>query len=204
LALLSHGEIAVSYSQTAEPRKNDLVEEVQGTFSSEEALQIAVDRLTKAGFDRARLVVPSAEPFAPATNDASVTPNVSETDNPKPEDDGRQLRTLHSSMAATTAALAGAAAVVATGGAAVAAVAAAAGAGALAGGGMFVANNASDAVRTEAHEQAASRGQLRLIVAVTDESEKNMADGTMRAAGATDVLVRQRPQAAISGQAPVI
>jgi hypothetical protein len=190
------GDIAVSYSQTSAALKNQSVEEVQGTFPSSDALQNAVDRLTKAGFDRARLVVPSAEPIASG--------NVSETDNPKPDDDERQLRTLHSSTAAAAAALAGAAAVVATGGAAALAVAAAAGAGALAGGGMIAANNASDAVRTEAHEQAATRGQLHLVVAITDESEKTLAEGAMRAAGATGITARRRPQAAITGQAPVI
>jgi hypothetical protein len=187
------GDIAVPYSQTSAALNNRSVEEVHATFPSSDALQNAVDRLTNAGFDRARLVVPSSERVASG--------NLSETENPKPNDDERQLRTLHSSTAATAAALAGAAAVVATGGAAVLAVAAAAGAGALAGGGMIVANNASDAVRTDAHDEAAARGQLQLVVAITDASEKTLAEGAMRAAGATEITARHRPQAAITGQA---
>jgi hypothetical protein len=190
------GDIAVSYSQASAAPKNQSVEEVQGSFPSQAALQSAVDRLTDAGFDRARLVVPSTA--------RAASGNVSETDNPKPDDDERQLRTLHSSTAAAAAALAGAAAVVATGGAAAVAVAVAAGAGALAGGGMIVANNASDAVRTEAHNQAAARGELQLVVAITDESEKMLAEGAMGAAGATEVIARRRPRAAITGQPPVI
>jgi len=190
------GDIAVSYSQASAAPKNQSVEEVQGSFPSQEALQRAVDRLTDAGFDRARLVVPST---ARAASD-----NVSETDNPKPDDDERQLRTLHSSTAAAAAALAGAAVVVATGGAAAVAIAAAAGAGVLAGGGMIVANNASDAVRIDAHNEAAARGQLQLVVAITDASEKTLAEGAMRAAGATEITAHSRPRAVITGQAPVI
>jgi hypothetical protein len=56
-------------------------------------------------------------------------------------------------------------------------------------------------VRTEAHDEAAARGELQLVVAITDESEKTLAEGAMRAAGATDITARRRPQAAITGQA---
>lgn len=184
-------------SETQEDRAvmNHGVEEVCGIFPNDAALKRAVGALHDAGFDRSRLVVPDA------AEGADSPASVAATDNPKPEDDKRQLRTLHGSMAAAAASMAGAAVVVATGGAAVAAVAAAAGAGIVAGGGMFAANNTHDHAVSESHEQAASVGRLRLVVAIDAPSEKSVVEQAMRAAGATDLSSRRRADAAIGGQA---
>ncbi len=183
----------MSETQNPEAATNQGVEEVFGIFPSDAALKQAVDRLHDAGFDRSRLVVATPDAGSPAEA-------VAATDNPKPEDDTRQLRTLHSSMAAAAASMAGAAVVVATGGAAAAAGAAAAGAGIVAGGGMLAANNTYDQVVSETHDDAAARGQLRLVVALDAVTEKDVVAQAMRAAGATEISSRLRPNAVISGQ----
>ena len=170
------------------------VEEVCGIFPHDAALSDAVSRLTNAGFDRARMVLPLP------TRRTDAGPPVAATENPKPEDDTRQLRTLHSSMAASAAAMAGAAAAVATGGAALAAVAAAAATGAAAGGAMFAATNASNNLQSAARDQAAVQGQLRLVVAVSDLAEKTSVEQAMRDAGATEITTKRRKEAAIAGQ----
>ncbi len=173
-----------SYNQNAHLS----VMEVRGTFPSDAALQDAVTRLTDAGFDRANLVVPG--------------PGIADADTVKPEDDRRQLRTVHSSTAAAAGAMAGAAAVVATGGAALAAVAAAAGAGVMAGGGMFAATNASDALQADARDAAAVQGGLHLVVAVADAAQESLVESAMRQAGATDVHSGVRKHATLSGSRP--
>jgi hypothetical protein len=184
----------VSETQHFSPAPNQGVEEIYGIFPNDATLHQAVDRLHDAGFDRSRLLIPT-----PVEGSATPEP-VAATDNPKPEDDTRQLRTLHGSMAAAAASMAGAAVVVATGGAAMAAVAAAAGAGIVAGGGMFAANNAYDFAASDARDHAAAAGQLRLVVAVDEAAEKAIVEQVMRAAGATEVSSRRRPDAVISGQ----
>jgi len=173
---------------------NQKVEEVCGVFAHDASLSDAVSRLTDAGFDRARMVLTAH------AQHISAAPSVAATENPKPEDDTRQLRTLHSSMAASAAAMAGAATVVATGGAALAAVAVAAGAGVVAGGGMLAATNASDNLRSEARDEAASRGLLSLVVGVSNPHEKALAEQAMREAGATEITAQHRHEAAVSGQ----
>ncbi len=185
---MSHASQTPSFGTAA----NQNVEEVRGVFPHDAALSDAVGRLTDAGFDRARMVLPQPAPHTAAT--------VAATENPKPEDDTRQLRTLHSSMAASAAAMAGAAAVVATGGAALAAVAAAAGAGVVAGGGMFAAANASDNLQSEARDEAASQGHLSLVVGVSNPGEKALAERAMRDAGATEITSQRRGEATISGR----
>ncbi len=164
---------------------NRMVRQVRGSFPSDAALTNAVSRLTSAGFDRANMVLPPTGDIA--------------AEAVKPEDDRRQLRTLHSSTAAAAAAMAGAAVVVATGGAAAAAVAVAAGAGAMAGGGMMAATDASDGMQSEVREVAAAQGKLELAVAVKNETQAALVEGAMRDAGATRVGCEILPDAVISG-----
>jgi hypothetical protein len=68
---------------------------------------------------------------------------------------------------------------------------------------MFAANKASDLASSETHDQAAAVGQLRLVVAIDGAPEKSVVEQAMRAAGATEITSRRRPDSAISGQAPL-
>ena len=76
------------------PSLSDTIQEVQGVFPNDRALQDAIGRLTRTGFDRAALSLPAANPAH-----ADATPSHG-AENPNTEDDMRQSRTLQSSMAA--------------------------------------------------------------------------------------------------------
>ncbi len=96
----------------AGPTLGETVEEVQGIFPSDAALQDALGRLRMVGFDHADLSLPTTNPTA-----SEATPDQGAA-NPLTEDDTRQARTLGTSMAGTIGAIAAAGATVATGGAA--------------------------------------------------------------------------------------
>jgi hypothetical protein len=168
------------------PAISDTIQQVQGIFASDEALQNAVGLLTREGFDRAALSLPVAHQAASA-----ATPEGSALD-PNTEDDQRQARTLGSSTAAAAGAMLGAGVVVATGGLAAVAIAAAAGGAALAGGSVFAATSAADASNHEGREASAAVGELMLAVTVRNPAEAAKAEATFRSAGATDVRVRRR------------
>jgi hypothetical protein len=164
----------------------DSIREVQGTFASDAALQDAIGRLTRAGFDRAALSLPMASP-APA----QATPAAG-ADNPHTEDDTRQSRTLHSSMAASVGAMVGAGVTVATGGAAALAAAAALGLGAAAGGAVAAAHGVADAVQAQGRDEAAARGELVLSAATPDAASVHTARALMQEAGALRVEAVER------------
>jgi hypothetical protein len=162
------------------------IDQVEGHFPGDAALQDAVGRLTRLGFDRAALSLP-----VPRADADGATPEGGAT-NPNMEDDQRQARTLGSSTAAAAAAMLGAGVVVATGGAALAAVAAAAGGAALAGGGVFAATNANDVADHTGREAAAASGELVLAVTTHGPEESTRAQAAMREAGATRVNTVRR------------
>ncbi len=168
-------------NQTASPTLNDSIQEVQGIFPSNAALQDAVGRLTRAGFDRAAISLPAANPQA---SDATPTAGA---ENPYTEDDTRQTRTLQSSMAATAGAFLAAGVTVATGGAALVAAAAAAGAGLAAGGAVEAARAVSDNAQSNARDAAAASGQLVLSATAHDPDAVMKATMAMQAAGASRV-----------------
>jgi isopropylmalate/homocitrate/citramalate synthase len=175
-------------NQEQAPTLNESIQEVQGIFPSDAALQDAVGRLTRAGFDRAAISLPAANPPA-----AEATPSAG-AENPVTEDDTRQARTLGSSMAATAGAMVGAGVVVATGGAAVAAVAAAAGLGLVAGG---AAHTAAPTVQDDARDAAAAAGELVLSATAHDPDAVLKATAAMQAAGATRVATVSRTGGAL-------
>jgi isopropylmalate/homocitrate/citramalate synthase len=168
------------------PLINETIHEVQGIFPSDAALQDAIGRLTRAGFDRAALSLPAAHPHP-----AHATPSAG-AENPNTEDDTRQARTLHSSMAATVGAMVGAGVTIATGGAALVAAAAAVGLGAAAGGAMEAVHGVADAAQTQNRNTAASAGQLVLSATVSDPDAVLKATAAMQQAGATRVEVVRR------------
>lgn len=170
---------------TPEPTIADTVTELRGFFASDAALQDAISRLTMAGFDRAAISLPAPVPLAEATPEHGA-------EDPNTEDDSRQMRALHASLAGSAAALLAAGVIVGTGGAAAPAVAAAVAAGAAAGG---IAHTASRGAEEEQHEQreaAAARGDLVLAVRLTDRLQQLDAEAAMREAGATRIVLVRR------------
>jgi hypothetical protein len=146
----------MSQSQTTTakpgPALAEVVQEVRGIFPNDTALQDAVSRLTHAGFDRADISVPD-----PAAPPGVATPEQG-AKNPHTEDDDRQLRTVHTSLAGSAAALLAAGAVIGTGGAAAPAVAAAAAAGLAAGGIAHALTREADKAEHEEQALAAALG----------------------------------------------
>ena len=173
------------------PSINDTIQEVQGIFPNDAALQDAIGRLTRAGFDRAALSLPAASPAY-----ADATPSFG-AENPTTEDDMRQSRTLQSSMAATVGAMVGAGVTIATGGAAALAAAAAVGLGAAAGGTVAAAHLAVDSAQSQDRNEAAARGALVLSAAAHDEISVQKARQAMQESGALRVETIQRTAGAI-------
>jgi hypothetical protein len=176
----------MSHPNEASPRLPETIQEVQGIFPTDAALQDAVGRLTRAGFDRAALALPAANPHP-----SNATPSAG-AENPNTDDDVRQIRTLQSSMAATAAAMVGAGVTIATGGAALAAGAVAVGLGAAAGGAVSAAQIAGDSAHGDAHDRAAAAGQLVLSAAAPNPDAALKATQAMQAAGATRVATITR------------
>ena len=176
----------------AGPALTETVQEVRGTFPSDQAIQDAISRLEMAGFDRAAISLPDADPLP-----AQATPEQG-AENPEAEDDSRQSRTLHTSMAASVGALAAAGAVVATGGLALPAVAAAIAGGVGLGAAAEGISKASDKLQHDTREEAAARGELLLSVHLRDPAKQGIAEQAMREAGASQVegIVRASGRAA--------
>ena len=172
---------ARSNTATPGPPIAPTVQEVRGFFPSDAALQDAIGRLTLAGFDRADLSLPAPVPAGEATPEQGA-------EDPHTENDDRQMRTLHASMAGAGAALLAAGVVIGTGGAALPAVAAAAAAGLAAGGIAHTASHGADAEQHEQRQIAAAQGELVLAARVSDNVKRGEAEGAMRAAGATRVV----------------
>jgi hypothetical protein len=168
------------------------IEEVQGIFPSDAALQDAISRLTLAGVDRADLSLPQTRP---ATADA--TPEGGAAD-PNTDVDNRQMRTMHASMAGSIGALAAAGVAVASGGTLVPVIAAAAVAGVGAGLVTEAGSHASDAAQSEERDQAAREGRLVLSVRTDGSARQEELAAIMRAAGASRVEPVRRVDNAIS------
>ncbi len=169
------------------------VEEVQGVFPSDEALQTAISQLTLSGFDRADFSLPTTRP---ASSDA--TPNAGAAD-PMTDTDVRQARTLGTSMAGYVGAFAAAGATIATGGAAGLAIAAAAAVGAGSALAANAAGNAVDAAQTDTRNTAAAAGELILAVHAPTPEKRADVERIMRAAGATSVEPVRRQGGAVTG-----
>jgi len=165
----------------AQPVLNESIDEVQGIFPDDDALQTAIGNLTRAGFDRAQISLPAASPAA-----EHATPEKGAAD-PMTMDDQRQARTLGSSTAAAAGAMIGAGVTVATGGAAGLAIAAAAGLGALSGGAALAASSAVGNAAADGRAEAAAHGQLVLAVSVHGPESTALAEVAMRDAGASRV-----------------
>jgi hypothetical protein len=173
------------------PALNESVEEVQGIFPSDAAMQDAIAKLTLAGFDRADFSLPITHPAA-----SQATPEQGAAD-PMTDVDMRQARTMGTSIAATVGALAAAGATIATGGAAGAVIAVAAAVGAGSGYAASTIGTVAKESQEAERDAAASAGELVLAVhAATAEKQAN-ATRIMEASGATKVAAIARTTAAI-------
>ncbi len=171
------------------PVMSESVEEVQGIFPSDAAMQDAISKLTLAGFDRADFSLPVTRPAA-----GQATPEQGAAD-PMTDVDMRQARTMGTSMAATIGAVAAAGATIATGGAAGAVIAVAAAVGA---GSGYAASSLGTAVKDNQEadrEVAANAGEL--VLAVHAATAEKQADATriMQMAGASKVAAVARTTA---------
>ena len=162
------------------------VEEVQGIFPTDAAMQDALGRLRMVGFDHADLSLPVTRPGAStATSELGAA-------NPVTEDDMRQARTMGTSMAGYIGAFAAAGATVATGGAAGVAIAAAAAVGA---GSALAANAVGTAAKDSQEEtraESAAAGELVLAVRADTPEKRADAEKIMLQAGATSVATIKR------------
>jgi hypothetical protein len=168
-------------AQKPGPTLATAIDVIEGTFLSDEALQDAISRLEVSGFDRADISV--SEPSAEHT---SGSPEQSAA-NPHTDEDTRQSRTLHTSLAASVGALAGAGSVIATGGAALPAVAAAVAGGVGLGAAMEGVTRATDKLQHEERNEAAAKGKLALSVRLRRAEQEPVALAAMRDAGAVQV-----------------
>ena len=167
------------------------IEEVQGLFPSNAALEDAIAALTGVGFDRADLSLPQASPPA-----SQATPEQG-AESVTTETDVRQARALGAGLAGAVGMAAAAGLTVATGGALAAAAAAGlvggVGAGALA----ETVGNAAATNSREAREDAARAGTLVLAVRIAAPERRARAEEAMRTAGATKIAAVRRTGAAV-------
>jgi hypothetical protein len=169
---------------------SDTLREVQAIFASDEALQEGISKLTLAGFDRAEISLPAAQPAA-----VDATPEQG-AENPNTREDDAQMRTMHTSMAGSVGAMAAAGVTIATGGAAAVAVAAAAAIGAGAAGIAHSMSRAADSAQHDEREAKAARGELVLSVLAKDADRQQAAIEALTHAGA----LRVEPVTRMDGQ----
>jgi hypothetical protein len=155
--------------------------EMRATFASAAQMQDAVSKLSRSGFDRADLSLPSPELVqGNETPEAGTKPASTEAD-------ARQSRTLGASTAGAAAALAAAGITIATGGAAAPAIAAAAVAGGAAGGSVFGVHELANKVEQTERDDRAASGSLILSVRTPSEAKRSEAESILRGAGATSI-----------------
>lgn len=162
------------------PALKPSVQEVQGHFPSDDAMQDALGRLTLAGFDRADFSLPDDR------SATMQTPNET-AENPVDATDKAQLRTMGTGMAGYAGAAAAAGVTLATGGAAGVALAAAAAIGAGSALAANAAGTAADNANVADRNARGTAGMLVLAVRTTSDEEVDEVTSILEAAGATQV-----------------
>lgn len=174
------------------PTQHEAVQEVQGVFPNDDAMQTALSQLTLAGYDRADFSLPEdQEPGEVETPNEGASP-------PTDDSDKRQLRTMGTSMAGYAGAVAVAGATLATGGAAGLAVAAAAAVGVGTGAAANAAGQAADKAQVEARNARGREGKLILAVRTRTPEQATQVVDLMEQAGATRTEAVTRPQEALT------
>jgi len=176
----------------AGPVQQATVQEVQGVFPGNDAMQTALSELALAGYDRADFSLPEEE-----ATPGNATPDES-AEAPTDDSDKRQLRTMGAGMAGYAGAVAVAGATIATGGAALLAVAAAAAVGA---GSAVAANSVGRAVdnaQVTERDRRGAAGTLILAVRTNTSEQAEQVMALMHKAGATKVRPVTRVDQAIT------
>ncbi len=163
------------------PALNESVQEVQGHFPNDAAMQEALSRLTLAGYDRADFSLPEEQPAGTHT-----TPNEG-AENPTDDIDKTQLRTMGTSMAGYAGAAAVAGATIATGGAAGVAALAAAAIGVGTAAAANAAGQLADQASVDNRNQRGAEGTLVLAVRTRSAEQAEQVMQLMREAGAGSV-----------------
>lgn len=174
------------------PAHTTSVQEVQGHFPSDAAMQAALGNLTLVGYDRSDFSLPEEQA---ATH--SGTPNEG-AENPTDSTEKAQLRTLGTGMVGYIGAVAAAGVTIATGGAAALAVGAAAAVGA----GTAVAaesvGQAADKAQVAERDRQGAEGKLILAVRVRSPEQSDQVTEIMRNSGATNVTAVTRTDQALT------
>ena len=183
-------------SETAKegPALSATVQEIQGWFPGNDALQAAISKLALARYDRSDFSLPEEQVF---TNPAASTLSDS-AEAPQTPVDHQQIRTLNTGMAGYAGATIAAGAVVATGGTAALAI----GAAALAGAGVAALSTgvgqAANQAQVDEYNRRGAAGTLMLAVHVTDQGQADEVAGIMRANGATQTKFITRTDEALT------
>ena len=167
------------------------VQEIQGKFPNDDALQDALSRLTLLGFDHADFSLPdlNAPTETPDEGASAATDDI----------DTQQVRTMASGLTGATAGVAVAGVLAATGGVAAPLIAAAAGASAL---GAAAATTGAGVVADQANsgerDRLGAEGKLVLAVRTRTAERVSQARQAMEEAGAIEVRNVERAEEALT------
>lgn len=159
------------------PALKDTVQEVQGYFPNDAALQDALGRLTLAGYDRADFSLPEEQPERQAMPDSGA-------ENPTDDIDKAQVRTMSTGMMGFAGAAAAAGVTIATGGAAALAAGVAAAAAAGAGAATSAVSHAADQAAVDERNRRGAAGTLILAVRTRTPEAVQQVSALLREAGA--------------------
>ena len=183
-------------SETAKegPALSATVQEVQGWFPSNAAIQGAIGALSLARYDRSDFSVPEEAAFA--NPQGATVSDLSEA--PQTPIDHQQIRTMNTGMATYAGATIAAGLVLGTGGAAAPAVIAAAAAGLGAAGVSTGIGAAADQAQVAEYDRRGAAGTLVLAVHVEDQAQAGEVVRLMRENGATETKVVTRADEAVT------
>jgi len=167
--------------QKSGPALEATVQEVQGWFPNNDAIQAAISKLALARYDRSDFSIPEEQAFK---NPADSTPTES-AQAPSTPVDHQQIRTMNTGMAGYAGATIAAGAVVATGGAAALAVGAAAAAGLGVAAVSEGIGQAANQAQVNEYDRRGAAGTLVLAMHVTDQSQADEVARIMRESGAS-------------------
>lgn len=171
----------MSDKQVDAPAVTDPASAVLALMPTSKVLDSAIKELSDAGFDRADLSLPEAEPPPERS-----TPEAGAED-PDTDVDAQQSRLVHSAVGGSFAAMMAAAATAATGGAAAAVAGAAIGTGLVVGAAANAISRAVSGQEQEERDRRAAEGKLILAVRAKSPELRRRAGEILRAAGASRI-----------------
>ena len=172
----------------------EAIQEVQGWFPNNAALQAALDKMLDGGYTRSDFSLPEEQVVG---RPSEATPTES-TGAQETSVDNQQIRTMNAGMAGYAGATIAAGAVVATGGAAALAVGAAAAAGLGATAVSQGVGHAAEQAQADKMDRRGAAGTLVLAVHVKDQTQADQAALIMRENGATETKLVTRADEALT------